>query len=429
MGAVWSVSWPMVCIGLLRTGYLLTDTWFVGRLGDDALTATGCAAFAWWILLLLGDIGGTGVHAIAAQRVGAGKTSDIGGVLTQGLWVALGTAFLALLLVPLVPDYFWLLGFDRGSRIAELGGAYLTASVLGAGAFALNAVFGGVFRGIGDTRTTMWVTVVTVVINGLLDPLLIWSAGLGIAGAAWATVIVNVLGAILLGGLLARRGLGPVIQGPDRRGIQRIVEVGAPVSGRGIAFSGIYIVLGRMITSFGDVQMAALGVGHRIESIPYLASVGFEVGTSTMVGQHIGAGDLKRARESARAALKLCLAFMVPISIMLFVFAEPLFDVFANEPETIAAGAHYLRIQSVVFVFMALESIYQGAFTGRGHTVPAFWIGALGTAARIPLAALLAWPCGMGITGIWLAIAISTAAKGVAMAGWSERSSLSGVVK
>ena len=161
--------------------------------------------------------------------------------------------------------------------------------------------------------------------------------GYGIAGAAWATIAANVLGAALAGWLLIRRGIALQFQHPDWPRIRRIVSIGLPSSARGIAFAAIYVALGRMITAFGPHQMAALGVGHRIESIPYMTAVGFEVGCATLVGQHLGAGDPQGARRAARTALGLCLGFMVPATVMLYVFAEPMFALFANEPETVEA--------------------------------------------------------------------------------------------
>ena len=431
--AIWQVSWPMVAIGILKTGYFLTDAAFVGQLGDEALSAVGGAAFAWWMLLLLGEITGTGVHSLIARNIGAGRSEDNGPVVMQAVWLALAIGLFAQVLHPLAGTYFDLLGFGRSTAEHELGTAYLFASIAGAGTFAMHAALGGVFRGIGDTRTVLWITGVTVLANAMLDPLLIWGWGpipaLGIAGAAWATALANALGAFLAALYLPRLGLKFVRKPPDLATLKELLIVGLPVSARGIAFAAIYVVLGRMITSFGSHEMAAIGVGHRIEGVPYLTSVGFEVGAATLVGQYVGAGDIEGARRACRTALHLCVGAMIPCSIGLFFAAETLFELFANEPETVAAGSLYLRIQTVAFVMMAFESIYEGGFTGVGRTMPAFWIGAIGTAVRIPLAALLAWPLGLGVAGIWWAICLTTIGKGLAMAWVFERHTLSSLAE
>jgi len=104
------------------------------------------------------------------------------------------------------------------------------------------------------------------------------------------------------------------------------------------------------------------------------------------------------------------------------VFAPALFSAFADSEAAIAAGTLYLRIQTVCFVFMALESVYGGAFAGAGNTVPPFWIVSLGTLVRVPLAWLLAFPLGFGVGGIWAAITISTIGKGLASMWWFRAS-------
>jgi len=415
----------MVAIGVLKSCYFLTDAYFVGKLGDDALIALGGVAFAWWMVLLSGELAGTGIHSLVARHIGAGKSDRIGPTTTQGLWVALAVAVALLGFIPIREGYFDLLGFAAGSIEQGLGSEYLLACLLGASTFAVHAAFTGTFRGLGDTRTALLITAITLVVNAVLDPLLIWGfgpiPGLGIAGAAWATSAANSLGALLGWFFLRRGGVAVTIEAPETEKMKEIAIIGAPVSARGIAFSMVYVLLGRFITSFDTHQMAALGVGHRLESFPYMLCVGFEVGAATMVGQYVGAGDREGADRAARVAAWMCVLATVPMSIALFVFAEPLFAFFANRPETVAAGVIYLRIQTVAFAGMALEAIYEGGFTGTGNTIPAFWIGAIGTFARLPLAYVLAWPLGFGIEGIWWAIASTTIVKGIVMWAWFKR--------
>jgi len=409
----------MIAIGMLKACYFLTDTYFVGHLGDDALIALGGTAFAWWMVLLMGELSGTGVHSLVARHIGAGDTAAVGRTTSQGLWVAAGISALLLVVIPIRDVYFQVLGFAHGSTEQVLGSEYLLACLLGASTFALHATLTSVFRGLGDTRTALLITAATLLFNAALDPVLIWGLGpipgLGIAGAAWATSAANALGVVLGWLFLRRAGHRVPYARPETETLSALVRIGAPVTARGVAFSMVYVLLGRMITPFGAHQIAALGVGHRLESFPYLLCVGFEVGAATLVGQSLGAGDVKAAGTYARTAARMCLMSTIPIAVGLFVFAEPLFTLFASRPETIAAGAVYLRIQTLAFVGLALESTYEGGFTGTGNTLPAFWIGAIGTFMRLPLAWVLAVPLGAGVVGIWWAIGVSTLLKGGVM--------------
>jgi Na+-driven multidrug efflux pump len=140
-----------------------------------------------------------------------------------------------------------------------------------------------------------------------------------------------------------------------------------------------------------------------------------------MVGQHLGAGDPDRADESASAAARTCVLATLPLTFVLFVFARPLFGIFTDDAPTIEAGVLYLRIQAIVLAFMALEEVYLGAFAGAGDTLAASIIAFGGTAARIPAAWWLAHDVGLGIAGVWIAIAASTAAKGALLWAWWKR--------
>jgi putative MATE family efflux protein len=424
--AVWRVSWPMIALGLLRIGYYLTDSYWVGKLGPDALAALGGAAFAWWMIHLVCDLAGTGAQALVARHEGAGAQARIPAVLTQGLWLSLGVAlFLATVAYSTRGVYFDILGFDRADPEHALGQAYLGASCLGAGALAVQYVIAAAFRGLGQTRTALLITAVTLVLNGILDPILIWgwfgAPALGIAGAAWATAVGNTIGALLGLYLLKSEGLALGWARPVKALILQLAKIGLPVTAGGVGFSAVYVVLGRFITDFGSEQMAALGVGHRLEGAAYMTCVGFSVGAAALVGQNLGAGRVKEAAQSAHRAAIQATAFVLPISVILVWQAASFMGLFTDDDATIAAGALYLRYAAPVVVFMAWEVVYEGAFAGAGDTVPPFVIGFLWTIARVPAAYLFAYVFGMGVGGVWLAIALSTVIKGVHMTLWFRR--------
>jgi putative MATE family efflux protein len=408
----------MATMGLLKVGYFLADSFWVGRMGDDALTALAGTTFAWWMILLLGELGAMGTHSLVARAEGAGARDRVAWTAGQGLWVAGAATLVCLALVPVAGLYFEAIDLHGVHR--ELGRAYLDACLLGASTMAVHAVVGGVFRGLGDTRTALRITALTLVANAALDPVGI--AWMGIAGAAWATAASNALGVVLGLWVLSRRGLRVRLSRPDPQALWSIVQIGAPVSARGIAFSAVYVVLARMITTFGDPELAAIGIGHRLEGLGYMVCVGFEMATATMVGQHLGAGSPDGARRSVVAALQVCTALVVPTAAGLWFLAEPLFGLFANEPATIAAGVVYLRVQVWAAPFMVLESVVAGAFAGTGRTTTPFLVGATGNLLRLPVAFVLAFVLPLGVVGIWWAIAASTALKGIVVTAlwWRE---------
>ena len=423
--AVWRVAWPMVLLGWVRALYLIADTWWVGHLGTAELTALGVASFGWWILDQLSELAGTGVHSLSARREGEGRRDAVGEVLAHGALVALvlwGVAILGgQLLVPLYLDAMGVID----PVVRHHTTSFLTAATLAwVGLFA-QGIVSAVFRGLGHSRAALTIAALGCVVNAALDPVLIWGGfgvpGMGVAGAAWATGIAALLSACVGLAVLAKDGIVPRLPSVDRATIADIVKIGAPISMTGIAFSGVYVVLGRLIVRFGETNMGALGLGHRLESFVYLASTGFAVAAATLVGQNLGAKDAEGARRSVEITARNCTVFMVVGGLVAFVFADTLVASFTPDPVVRAAAAVYLRVQATIWVGMGFEMVYEGAFAGAGYTTPPMWIIGVLTAARVPLAWALAVGLDMGVVGVWVAVALSTLIKGLLLRAWWAR--------
>lgn len=415
--AVVHLAAPLVVLGVLRTSTLLVDSWFVGFLGSQALAAIAGATFAMWMLIMLAELAGTGAQTLAAQGVGAGLQDRVRAVGAQALWLAGAVAIGLLCLRPAVGGYFDALG--ASGPVRALGVDYLDASLVGGVTFCAQAALVGIFRGIGDMRSAMAITALALVGNALLDPLFIFTFGLGMAGAAWATVAANGVAAAVAWAWLARRGYRP---GPWRAHaptLWRLVAIGGPVTIQGVAFSVVYVVLGRVLLPYGDGYLAALGLGHRIESLPYMFCVAFEMAVATLVGQHLGAGDVVAAKRAGHEAARIAALAMIPFGLLLFVGAPRAVAFFTDDPQIIDAGAVYLRFQSTVWWAMAAECVYSGAFAGTGRTLPPLAVSGVLSALRIPLAIGLAatW----GPHAVWAAIAATTLLKGAALTAWWRR--------
>lgn len=414
--ALWSVAWPMICLGLARTLYLLVDAWWVGQLGDVALTALAAGSFGWWITDHLCELAAVGVHSLVARAIGAGDREQAKYIAGQGLWLGLGLwAAIAVAQGPLVRLY--VTGVAVEGEVAQLTGAWLSASIIGSLGVMCQAVLSGVFRGVGRTGLALMVMAGSLLANCVLDPLFIWGLGpvpeLGISGAAWATGLSALLGAGVAAALLKKMGLSPAWRRPAWADIRRVAQIGGPIALTGVAFASVYVALGRMVVHYGEIHLAALGIGHRLEGVTYLGAVGLAVATSTLVGQNLGAGRRERAREVVRLSARVTAVVMLALGLPVAIFAEELYGLFAEGPELVDAGVVYLRFQALAWVCMGLEMIYEGAFTGWGKTTPAMVIGGTLTIARLPMAWFFGEVIGLGVVGIWVAIALSTISKGV----------------
>jgi putative MATE family efflux protein len=301
-------------------------------------------------------------------------------------------------------------------EVTALGRRYLGTYLIGApliyGFFAVDAAF----RAAGDTRTPLALLAASVAVTLVLDPVLILGLGpaprLGIAGAAIATVCTRgaafVMGVIIL----RRRGLARFGGGDASATLRAVARIGLPTALTGVLFSVIYVALTRTVTQFGTPALAALGLGHRIESWLYMIGVGFGASAAAIVGQNMGAGHPERARRAGWIATAYASAPGIVFCAAELLFPERFAAIFTTDPAVVAETARYLRIAAVSQLVICAEIVLEGALGGSGDTVPPMLASTVLTASRIPLAA---WAARFGPAGIWWVISGTAFARGVAM--------------
>lgn len=413
---------------LLQTLFNITDTFWVGRgLGPEALAGISTGGFAVWMVLGLAHLAATGLTAVASRRHGerererAARAAWDATVLALGFSVAVAAVGLWSL-----PHLFDLMATPPA--VTAEGTGYLAVYLAGVPIVFTYFVMDAAFRASGDTRTPFHLLGLAVGLNLVLDPLLILGWGpfprLGIRGAALATLLTRGLGCGIGYLLLSRRGL-LLRAGLRPSRLIAIARIGLPVAAGGAIFSLVYILLTRFTSAYGTSALAALGVGHRVESLSYMICVGFGVAAATAVGQNLGAGEAGRARRSGRAAVAAAVVVTTAVGVSFFVWPEAITGVFTADPAVVRDGSAYLRIVAVAQAFMALHLVLESAMSGAGYTALPMTASTLLTVARLPLAALLS-PL-MGLNGIWWTISGTSVARGTAMAwiwrraGWIDR--------
>jgi Na+-driven multidrug efflux pump len=213
--------------------------------------------------------------------------------------------------------------------------------------------------------------------------------------------------------IAARRGL--LRLGRVRlESIAAVCRVGLPTAITGVTFSLIYVFLTRTTTRFGTPALAALGIGHRVESWLFMIGVGFGAATAAIVGQNLGAGRVDRAERAGWLATAFCtllgiVAFSLEIGI-----PRDFAALFTNDPAVVAEAVKYLRIAAISQLAVCAEIVLEGALGGAGETVPPMLTSTALTASRIPLAGWAAnhW----GSVGIWWVISLTAMGRGIGMA-------------
>ena len=410
------VALPSVASALLMTLFTSVDAFWVGtRIGPTGLAAVSTSVFWIWMLIALAEMVAVGLTAVAARRHGQRRPAEAARAVGAALLFALALGVVVAMVGLLMLDWAFAV-MHTSPEVSTLGKRYLTAYLAGCplifGYFAIDAAF----RASGDTRTPFALLAVSVVAALVLDPILILGLGpapaLGIAGAAIATIVTRGSAFILGLVLLTRRSMIR-LSGPSDRAIPLIARIGLPTAATGVVFSLIYVLMTRTTTQFGTPALAALGIGHRVESWAYMVGVGFGAAAAAIVGQNLGAGQVQRAERSGWITTGFASVVGVVAAVVEIIFAEQFASLFTDDPAVIAVSASYLRICALSQAFVGAELVLEGALGGAGHTLPPMLTSTALTALRIPLAAWAAFR--WGIEGIWWVICLTATARGIAM--------------
>ncbi len=407
---------PAVAMMACHFCFNLIDAIWVGHLiGPAALAAVSTAGFYVWVLLSLGEMVEVGLIAVAARRHGEGRPDVAARAAAAAVLYALAAgSVVALIGFVLTDDLFRLMTVPPD--VAALGHRYLRTWLLGGplvfGFFAIEATF----RASGDTRTPFLLLMASVPLSVGLDPLLIAGLGpfprLGVEGAAVASVMVRGGGFLIGIGIAWKRGLLRLDR-PEWRAVPTVARVGAPLSLAGVLLSTVYMWLTRYTSRFGTAAIAALGVGHKVEGLGFIAISGFALSASALVGQNLGAGQEARARQAVRMTVGYCLAVTITTAAAFLTIPRTLVALFTPDPAVIADGSLYLRVIAFAQIGQTFEIILEGALAGAGYTLWPQIASTTLTLLRVPLAAW--WSGTFGVLGIWLALSATAVARGVAM--------------
>jgi putative MATE family efflux protein len=449
------LSAPIVLSQMLQVGYNLADTFWVGRLGQEAVSAL---SYSWPLVFLMISVAGGFTVAgtvLVSQNKGAGKDEAVDYAAGQTIaFVAVVAGVFSIVGFVLTPWLVTLVGAAKGTMEYTLAVEYTRTIFVGVVFMFGFFIFQALLRGWGDTRTPLYLMALGVALNVLLDPFLIlgfqgnvlletlglgglqtWLfdltgfTGFGVQGAAIATVFSRGVGAIV--GLLwlfsGRVGIHLSLSDVklDPTMIRKILSIGAPASVEQSMRALGVVVLTALVAVAGDDAVAAFGIGNRLNSLVFLPALGLARGTETVVGQNLGSDQSARAKAATKYAVGIIAAALAVVSVVAYLFAEPIVSVFIsgeNAAEVVSIGAEYLYIIGPTFAFLGAFRVIQGAFRGSGSTqiAMAFSIASLWV-FRLPVAFYLVTQAEMGATGIWIGIAISNVLSLVAAGLWYLR--------
>ncbi len=416
------LSIPIVLANTLHSAYQLTDTFWVGRLGAEAVAAVSVCYPIIFVLLSMGlgfTVAGT---VLVSQYSGKRDQKMIDFVVGQTFFVMTVISILFSALGYYFSDVV-VRSMGVTGAVAEQAISYLEISFIGLFFMYAYLTFQNILRGVGNVKTPFYIVLITVILNFIADPLFIMGYGpipaMGVEGAAIATIATQAIAAIIGTYFLINGKHGIKLRArnlvPDFKQIKRIIMLGTPAgaeqSTRGLSMT----LMTFLVTGFGTQATAVFGIGIRILSFVIIPALGFSQATSTLVGQSIGAGNKAEAIAIGKRSVTVITLFLTLAGVIMFLTSDSIIRIFVpDSPEVISEGSEFVRIIALTFGFIGIQQVISGAFRGGGNTTLAMLLAIVAMwVFRFPIAYILAYHTSLGMDGIWWAFASSNVIAGI----------------
>ncbi|MYV42875.1 MATE family efflux transporter [Streptomyces sp. SID1328] len=385
--------------------FVMADSAIVGHLGTAQLAGLGVASALLTTAVSIFVFLAYATTAAVARRVGA---NDLRAAIRQGMdgiWLALliGAAVIAVVL-PLAPDIVDL--FGASATAAPYATTYLRISALGIPAMLAVLAATGVLRGLQNTRTPLYVAIGGFIANAALNAVLVYGAGLGIAGSAWGTVIAQCGMAVVYLWVVVRGALrhGASLR-PDLAGIRASAQAGVPLLVRTLSLRAILMIATAMAARLGDADIAAHQIVLSLWSLLAFALDAIAIAGQAIIGRYLGADDAPGARAACRRMVQWGIATGVVLG-LLVVAARPLFlPLFTSDAGVKDVALPALLVVALSQPICGIVFVLDGVLMGAGDGPYLAWAMVVTLAVFTPVA-LLVPTLGGGLTAIWAAMTL-----------------------
>lgn len=403
--AVLSMGAPLVMGMFIMVLYNLVDTFFIGLMHDDyQLAAVNLGYPVMMVMIALGNMVGTGASSLIARSLGAEDREQAERTLLTGYEMAFAVSviFMILGLAALHP-LVNLLGARENT--AELTAQYVQVLLIGNFFIMGNYTFGQLLRSEGSVSYSVAGMVAGTIANILLDPIFIFLLGLGVRGAAIATVLGNLLGCLVFI-LYYRRGktllsFRRIYLRPRTAIIKEIFWVGVPASLETLLTASTFVVLNNLAVGYGEVTVAAMGISQKLMSLGGYIYQGFAAGLQPLMGYNYGARNYPRMLRLLRAAVLVTGVCELIVMAGFGLFAPQLIHIFSQTDQVVRIGARVLRANMCILPFVGAVSCSRASFQSMGKPMYALLITCVRQLVLYVPALLLMNRC-FGFTGlIW----------------------------
>jgi putative MATE family efflux protein len=426
---------PLVAQGFVRVAEQVVDLFWLGRLSGDAVAGVGLAMPVYSLVVALVFFAPmVGTQVVVSQRVGSGDGDGARRAAFNGVLVAGGVAVACGLVgyVAAEPAIAWLASMDPttsgGVQLRDTAATYLRVLLLGLSLAAISDVIENVYIAHGDSKTSLYMNVLSVAVVVVLDPFLIFGIGpfprLEVEGAALATVAGWAAGLALGAGfLLSRRRPGLfswATARPDAGDVRELLEVGVPTAAQQFARqTARFAVVVVVFLAGGGAGIAAYYVGARVATLAFVPAISFQQAVQSVVGQNLGADRPDRADRATWTATALAVGGLAGLGVVQWVVPGGIVAVLAPELRGQAAtfAVDYLTILAYGYPAIGAAYILEAGFNGARRTRVSFVATLLQFyAVRLPIAVAGAFALGFGVHAVFWAVTASNVVMALGLA-------------
>jgi len=415
------LAWPAILRMFLQSIVGVVDVIMVGQLGASAIAAVDIGNRVVFVLigtLMALSIGAT---ALVAHYIGAGNKEEANHIMWQSLFsgfiAALIIGGLGILYSRELMGAMTFLMEENDPFILNQGSSYLNI-VLASMLFGLPMmVVNAILQGIGDMKTPLFIMFISNIVNVLFNYLLIFGIGvfpaLGVSGAALGSGIGRFIGFLIGITILIKGEKGikldlEIIEFKlDFEIIKDILIIGIPAAVEQFARQSSQIIYTAMVAGLGTATIAANAVTMNVSSLSFMPGFGFGMAATTLVGQSLGAKKKDLAENYAKQSSYLTLILMIAASVLMYIFVEPIVNLYTDDPAVINMAVSALKIFILFQPLLGLYMVLAGALKGAGDTKWVMYFTIIGNwGVRLVLSYILGLRMGIGLNGFWLAMGI-----------------------
>ena len=387
-------SIPMLIGNIAQQLYNTVDSIIVGQfVGDNALAAVGGAGPILNLMLVLFIGISVGASIMVSQYFGARAREELSRTIGACIVMTVVASIMIMIVGPLISGPLLRL-LNTPESILGWCIEYLNIIFIGILGGGLYNILSGVLRGLGDSVSALVYLLVATFLNIIGDYVFVVYFSMGVAGVALATVLAQIVSAVLCLRKLLKMSdifdLNRDMLRPQKKYVQQLIRLGLPSGVTQAIFSMSMIVVQSLTNSFGELFIAANVIVMRIDGFVMMPAFSFGSAMTTFAGQNIGAGKMERVAEGTKRGTLVAMGTSAVLTVLILLFGRHLMAIFTSTEELIEVSYHNMQILSAGYIAMEVTQCLSGIMRGAGDTVTPMWISILNSVIiRVPLAYIL----------------------------------------